>query len=353
MNNIKLDVLIIGAGPAGTAAARAAAYKGLRVLCVDRRAQIGLPVQCAEFVPMPLLRTVHETQARVQDVAGMMTVLPSGLAHHSVFPGIMIDRGRFDQGLAELAQAAGAEVKTRCTFLAWDGRHAQIKLSTGEIQEVEPLLMIAADGPHSPVAEAIGLPHQQVVYTRQYTVPLNHPYADTDIFLSDAFPGGYGWLFPRGPVANLGLGADKRFEDNLKLPLEHLHQQMVERGIIGPEVLGRTGGAIPVGGLRTMIHGNVLLCGDAAGLTHPITGAGIPAAVISGEAVGLAAAAFLSGDEDALESYEEDMQDQFGPALRRAVQRRTSLEAVWRKPAAQEDQVMRSAWIAFDEYFAA
>uniref|UniRef100_UPI0002624CBA NAD(P)-binding protein n=1 Tax=Acidithiobacillus thiooxidans TaxID=930 RepID=UPI0002624CBA len=82
MNKIKLDLLIVGAGPAGTAAARAAADKGLRVLCVDRRAQIGLPVQCAEFVPMPLLRTVHETRARVQDVAGMMTVFPPA-EHHS------------------------------------------------------------------------------------------------------------------------------------------------------------------------------------------------------------------------------------------------------------------------------
>ncbi len=349
----KVDVLIVGAGPAGAAAARAAAAKGLQVLCVDRRAQIGVPVQCAEFVPMPLLRTVHETQSRVQDVSGMLTVLPSGLQHHSVFPGIMIDRGRFDQGLADLAQASGAVVKTRTSFVDWDGQCARIKLASGEFQDIEPQMLIAADGPHSPVAESIGLVHQPVVYTRQYTVPLCHDYADTDIFLSDAFPGGYGWLFPRGPVANLGLGADKRFEDNLKKPLEELHQQMVERGIVGPEVLGRTGGAIPVGGLRPMIHGRVLLCGDAAGLTHPITGAGIPAAVISGDAAGVAVADYLGGDSDALESYEEDMQDQFGPALCRAVQRRTSLEAVWRKPAAQEDQVMRSAWIAFDEYFAA
>ena len=80
MNPLAIDVLVIGAGPAGAAAARAAAGKGLTVICVDRRAEVGLPVQCAEFVPMPLLRTVHETDSRVQDVAGMLTVLPSGMA---------------------------------------------------------------------------------------------------------------------------------------------------------------------------------------------------------------------------------------------------------------------------------
>lgn len=353
MSVLPIDILVVGAGPAGAAAARAAAGRGLQVLCIDRRAEIGLPVQCAEFVPMPLLRTVHETASRVQDVEGMLTVLPSGLEQHSIFPGIMIDRGRFDQGLADLARSAGAQVDTRTIFLSWDGQVATIKRNTGEIQKIEPRLLIAADGPHSPVAEALGLPHQQVVYTRQYTVPLLHAYADTDIFLSDAFPGGYGWLFPRGPVANLGLGADKRFEDNLKVPLEMLHQQMVDRGIVGPEVLGRTGGAIPVGGIRPMIHENTILTGDAAGLTHPITGAGIPAAVISGDAAGIAAVDYLAGDAEALESYAEDMQDQFGPALSRAVQRRKSLEAVWHQPAAQDDRVMRSAWIAFDEYFAA
>ena len=353
MNPLAIDVLVVGAGPAGAAAARAAAGKGLTVVCIDRRAEVGLPVQCAEFVPMPLLRTVHETDSRVQDVAGMLTVLPSGLQHHSVFPGIMIDRARFDQGLVKLAQAAGARLETRCQFLAWDGEVARLRRGTEEEFTVRPRLLIGADGPHSPVAEAMGLPHQQVVYTRQYTVPLLRPYADTDIFLSDAFPGGYGWLFPRGPVANLGLGADRCFEDNLKLPLEQLHRQMVARGIIGEAILGRTGGAIPVGGIRRMVQGNVLLAGDAAGLTHPITGAGIPAAVISGEGAGLAAAAYLADEVDALESYAEDMQDQFGPALARAVQRRKSLEAVWRQPAAQEDRVMRSGWIAFDEYYAA
>ncbi|MBU2718962.1 FAD-binding protein, partial [Acidithiobacillus ferridurans] len=77
MNPLAIDVLVIGAGPAGAAAARAAAGKGLAVICVDRRAEVGVPVQCAEFVPMPLLRTVHETGSRVQDIEGMLTVLPS------------------------------------------------------------------------------------------------------------------------------------------------------------------------------------------------------------------------------------------------------------------------------------
>ncbi len=352
MEMVDYDVLVVGAGPAGASAARVLAGAGQKVLMVDRRQAVGLPVQCAEFVPMPLMRTVHETGSRIQTVSGMLTVLPSGAKNHSEFPGIIIDRARFDQGLADQAAQAGAEIWLRARFCSWDGDLARIVRNSREIG-VRPRFLVGADGPHSPVAESLGLPSQKVVFTRQYTVPLLSPYRDTDIFLSDAFPGGYGWLFPRGPVANLGLGADRRFENDLKSPLEDLHGQMQERGIIGPEVLGRTGGGIPVGGIRPMIHDRAVLVGDAAGLTHPITGAGIPAAVISGTAAGWAVAAFLGGDSGALESYAEDMMDQFGPAISRAVQRRRSLESVWRKPAAGEDRAMRRGWIAFEEYFAA
>lgn len=345
------DLLVVGAGPGGTAAAQTAAARGLRVLCVDRRREVGVPVQCAEFVPMPLLRQVHETLSRVQDVVAMRSVLPSGAEDYRDFPGIMIDRARFDQGLAEAARAAGAEIRTHTTFRGWDGERAELE-QDGRSWSVAARFLVGADGPHSVVATALGLPPQPIVQTRQYTVELRTPYADTDIFLSDDFPGGYAWLFPRGPVANLGLGADRRFADNLKTPLEALHRQMQERGLVGAEILARTGGAIPVGGIRPLVHPKALLVGDAAGLTHPITGAGIPAAVISGFAAGAAVADYLTGDQEALESYAEDMHDQFGPALERALRRRASLEAVWHTPAAADDRVMRSSWIAFEEYFA-
>lgn len=353
METLDIDVLVVGAGPAGASAAWRAAEAGARVLLVDRRAEIGTPVQCAEFVPLPMLPYTRDEGVNVQHIEGMLTFLPSEARHHSPFPGLMIDRGAFDRALAAKAVAAGATLWTSAHFDAWDGNLAIIR-HAGATHRVRPRLLIGADGPHSIVADAVGLPDQEVVYTRQYTVPLHGDYRDTDIFLSDDYPGGYGWLFPKGEVANLGIGADRRFEANLKKPLDALHQAMVARGLVGPEILGRTGGAIPVGGVRPMVHGHVLLAGDAAGLTHPITGAGIPAAVISGEAAGEAAAAFLaSGDADALAGYEEDMRDQFEPSLQRAVRRRAALAQVWRRPQAREDTAMRSGWIAFDEYFAA
>lgn len=353
MSALSVDVLVIGCGPAGSAAARTAAEGGARVLVIDKRQEIGQPVQCAEFVPTPMLPYTKAPGVLAQKVDGMLTFLPSSASHASAFPGLMIDRGAFDKVLAGRAVDAGAELWTSARLLRIDGHVAVVQHERTE-HRIEARIVIGADGPHSLVARSVGAPEQQVVYTRQYTVPLLQPYLDTDIFLSDDFPGGYGWLFPKGEVANLGIGADRRFEDNLKLPLEKLHRVMVDRGLLGEDVLARTGGAIPVSGLRPMVHGTTLLVGDAAGLTHPITGAGISAAVISGERAGDAAAAYLGSlDPAELADFEEDVRDQFETTLERAVLRRKTLEQVWRRPAAQDDKIMRSGWIAFEEYFAA
>jgi flavin-dependent dehydrogenase len=101
-----------------------------------------------------------------------------------------------------------------------------------------------------------------------------------------------------------------------------------------------------------LVYGTVLFVGDAAGLTHPITGAGIAAAVQSGERAGLAAAEYLeSGDPARLADYEEDMRAQYGPTLARACARRRWLAQYWRTAVANDDAVQRRGWIAFKEYF--
>jgi flavin-dependent dehydrogenase len=127
----------------------------------------------------------------------------------------------------------------------------------------------------------------------------------------------------------------------------------MDEGRVGAAILNRTGGAIPVGGLRRdLVAGNALFVGDAAGLTHPVTGAGIAAAVASGELAGQAAVAWLLGrNENALRLFEEDIRDQFGASLGRAVARRAWLGQHWGTSAAGDDRVQRRGWVAFPEYF--
>ncbi len=354
--NRSVDVLIIGLGPAGAAAALAAAEKGLSVIAVDRRREIGVPVQCAEFIPLPLGKYARSDGVIYQTIRGMKSYLPSGTMEDTAFPGLMIDRAAFDQALARQARELGAELwlDSRLTDLDPGRNCARIKTAEGEAM-IDYRLLIAADGPHSAVATALNLPELEVVSTRQYTVPLTREYADTDIWLSADYPGGYAWLFPKGKWANLGLGLDKRYADDMKIPLDALHKQLVDQQLVGTEIAYRTGGAIPVGGMRErLVVDSVLFTGDAAGLTHPITGAGISAAVISGERAGLAAAAYLRNSQaTALADFEEDIRDQFEVTLQRAVERRRWLNQYWLTEAAERDDLHRKAWIAFPDYFVA
>lgn len=350
-----VDVLVVGLGPGGGSAARIAAEGGARVLAVDRRAVVGEPVQCAEFIPLPMGRHARDASVYCQPITGMTTYLPSGMGHDSDFPGIMIHRGAFDRAIARRAEQAGAGLWTGATLVGLDPAARLARIRRGkETHCITYRVLVAADGPHSPVAAHLGLPALATVQTRQYTVPLLKAHQETDIWLSGDYPGGYAWLFPKGKEANLGLGIDKRLAPDLKVPLDALHRTLVREGRVGPEILRRTGGAIPVGGMReALVHGTVLFVGDAAGLTHPITGGGIAPAVISGERAGAAALACLRGEDSALTDYEEEIRDLYQPGLDRAVIRRRELIAAWQASALDQDAPHRRGWIAFPEYLQA
>ena len=130
-------------------------------------------------------------------------------------------------------------------------------------------------------------------------MPLVLPHDATDIYLSADYRGGYGWLFPKGAVANIGIGVCLDQRQTLKPMLKALLDRLAAERRIGTRATDLTGGAIPVGGrLRAIGHLGqtaVLLAGDAAGLTNPVTGAGIASAVQSGTLAGRTAADLLGG----------------------------------------------------------
>jgi flavin-dependent dehydrogenase len=102
------DLLIIGAGPAGSSAARAAARGGARVLLIDKRRQIGVPVQCAEFVPQSTSRYLSfSSNCILQTIDTMVSFLPDGKFYEMKSPGYMLDRSLFDKELASAAILSG------------------------------------------------------------------------------------------------------------------------------------------------------------------------------------------------------------------------------------------------------
>lgn len=345
----RIDVLVLGLGPAGARAAAAAARAGARVLAVDRKSRAGLPVQCAEFVPALIGCEVAGLAASArQAIDAMETFVEEDAADRTdPFPGQMIDRDAFDARLVEEARAAGAECRLATRAKAIDSMGA-VALEDGT--PVAPRLIVGADGPRSMAGRAIGRMNAEQVETRQVTVPLLAAHRATDIFLTRDIPGGYGWLFPKGALANLGAGVDRAHRGRLKAIVARLHATLAEEGRVGREVLALTGGAIPVGGMvhphGRLGHVPVLLAGDAAGLANPITGAGIASAVHSGTLAGEAAARFAAGDDAACDAYAQELEDLFGAALARAAARRRELAA-----SSRDKPSLRRGWIAYPEYW--
>jgi geranylgeranyl reductase family protein len=353
---MRVDVFVLGLGPAGASAAAEAARRGASVLALDRKREAGRPVQCAEFVPAMVGIDVGNLAGSVRQSIRAMTTFVEDDApdEQRNFPGQMLDRAAFDAALVADAEQAGAQCRLGLSTRSVSPAGA-VQLSDGSV--VEARVIVGADGPRSLVGNAIGQVNTALVETRQITVPLLAPHRATDIFLSADIPGGYAWLFPKGPVANLGAGVDPVHRARLKGIVERLHATLSQSGRVGRDVLGLTGGLIPVGGMLEpfglLADRLVLLAGDAAGLTHPISGAGIAAAVHSGRLAGQAAGAWIAGDRAAGTDYQDELTSVFKHALDRAVRRRAELSRAYAGGARPGKRALRQGWIAYPEYWAA
>lgn len=378
----RCDILVVGAGPAGSCAACAAATQGVETLLIDAKTRIGEQPHCGEFVPAQLFTEVGLDRGSImQRVESMETRIigpsneaaPASGQHFdallsgselsgrervekrtmrvttSASPGFIIDRVRFDRDLARDAAAKGATVLCATRLIrrendSWILRHG------GTDFRVNPKFVIAADGAASTVARALALRNRQYVRGIQVEVPLVAERTGTVVFLDQELVGGYGWLFPKGKTANVGLGVTARDDVHPPELLEEFVAQLLQEGLIRPGRLARSGGLIPVSGIREQIMiGNVILCGDAAGLTHPITGAGIPQAVVSGHLAGrCAATAVRMGSREPLVEYEAEVRACYRGVVNHALAKRALMMSLWDS----EDFVhtCERTWIGFKGY---
>ena len=346
------DVIVAGAGPAGSTAARAAAERGCRVLLLDRRRRVGLPVQCAEFVPRWIAREIPLSPSSiVQTIETLVTHLPDGSTHEMKNPGYMLDRGLFDRGLAAEAALTGADVavETHAVGLAPGGLVVERR---GERQLLKGRLIVGADGVRSLLARLAGRPPLRTTVALQVEVAFAGPCDHVHVFFDPAWEAGYGWLFPKGRTANVGVGVIPSLAPRLSQHLDQLLQRLVrERLLSSIAVLGKTGGSIPCSVASRTVFGNLLLAGDAAGQAHPVTGAGILNAVLAGKLAGrVAAEAALGGDSGHLARYETEWREAFGASLAYGEEKRGELEAAWGQPGADLSDLIRHTWVAFKGY---
>lgn len=307
------DVIVVGAGPAGSSAARTAAERGLEVLLVERELEIGVPDKCGEFVPS--LKEMRRLTPHAKDLERYFDpprdlivnrtkfvrfVFPNDREISVEFEGVVVERKLFDKHLANEAARAGADVATsvKVVDLLEGGRGVKAKTLSGLV-ELESKVVIAADGAYSLVARRAGLPLSKSpldygVGFQYEMVGVDHDPDYVDMYIGeDVAPGSYAWIIPKGPdVANVGTGVRVPFVKK-GLSVRDYQRNFVEKHPVASPKLRRAkptavkAGCIPVGGpIEEMVAGNVLAVGDAGGHTIPTVGGGIPTGLVIGSIAG-------------------------------------------------------------------
>ncbi|MGF3521624.1 MAG: geranylgeranyl reductase family protein [Candidatus Bathyarchaeia archaeon] len=290
------DVIVIGAGPAGTACAKKLAENGFSVKVYDKRAEIGAPKRCGEGISEASQNFIGKIPDRciAQKIKGARLYAPDGRYLDAILSegGFVLERKVFDKWLAEEAVKAGAAVQAN-TFISGlikddKGYFTGVKGEfLGNTFEDKAKVIVCAAGAESPLRhQALGVFSKvnlidsciQYEMTNIDTVPdLIH------IYLSSVLaPRGYVWVFPKGEHrANVGLGIIPQD----KKPKAYLDEFLKLHSEIGKgSILEVNAGCVPVGGMvKDMVANGFVLCGEGANHVNPIHGGGIKEAVISGQ----------------------------------------------------------------------
>ncbi len=349
------DIAIIGAGPAGSIAAAELAQAGFKVVLVEQARCIGKQVQCAEFVPRIITRYASLGSLDIaQLIEGIQTWIQGEMIHILKAPGYTLHRSHWDKQLADTAVAAGAELQIGTRAVGWQN-HSVLTLITGRAKQlIHCQWVLGCDGPGSIVSSWIGNPSQTASISLQYEMGLTKPLRHVAVHFDPRYFGGYAWVFPKGDRANVGIGIHCSYTDKLEQLLGIFCNDLINQQVL-PDftVYSRTAGRIPCGGLVESIGaGNILLAGDAAGCTHPVTGGGILNAVISGQlAANHIVRHFYNEPEKIAANYKTDIRKEFGSQLEYARHKAVVRDGRWMKAQEEFAALIRSSWVAFPEYY--
>ena len=322
---IETDVLVIGAGPAGSAAARHAALGGADVILIDKKSEIGTPKRCAEGIydhGLKWLGIEPDPQWAVQRINGGTIISPDKTRltlDETILPekGYIVERKVFDKYMAMDAARAGAQIMVKTlakSILKDDSDGSSIIVDCeqmGEIIEIKAKIVIAADGPESKVAKAFGInsttkPQDMMAGVQYEMVGVNCERMDLiELHLGAFANGGYAWVFPKGEdIANVGIG----IPGNSKRPAIEYLNEFIESypPLNDAKAVELNVGGDPIGGMIDQIYDdNLLVCGDAAGQVDPITGGGIILGMLGGMTAGKVAAKAIIDKDYSKERLEE------------------------------------------------
>lgn len=356
----EIDVLVVGAGPAGSGAALAAAQSGARTLMVDRKKEIGTPVQCGEVIGRSLIRQAgiklpRQAVCSIQNSTRFIIDRSFMVVNSEPYwESVTVERKILDKHLAARAAQAGARVEadTRLTEVRMDGDQVceATLVRRGKEVKVRPRMVVAADGVHSTMAKLLDVrwyPEDMVASGGEFEMVAKRPLPRAmQIFLEPEVGLGYGWIIPKGrDRANVGMatvGADgnrrHRVEDWIN---DH---PVISNYFDCQSILEVKTGDAPVPGVcGETVKGNVIFAGDAAGQTLAFVGEGIMPSYICGQVAGATAA---GGSAD---SYAARLEEVMGEELGYGAALKDEILRLWSDDSMTDSQKVLISGLVMSE----
>ncbi len=340
---MKYDVVVVGAGPSGSTAAKTLAEHGVKVLLVDKEkfprdktCGGGLPLRTLSRFPYVKKLNAIESYSYGGFVYSPSLQYKAGITKSE--PVIaMVLRSKFDNELVNLSIEKGAEFqdKTAVTNIKIHHDHAQIYFNDDTSITTE--LIIGADGFHSTIARKIGV----MPATREKGICILEEFHMNKEMINSLYTQdhlchihskihgirGYGWVFPKQNHVNVGIVSYdskeqlKQKKCNLRSIFFEYLSLLKEDNILPRQMKSVTikGGCLPVQPLSKTYSERVLLCGDAAGMINPISGEGIYYALVSGNIAGEVAADSIKQEdttEKFLSTYQKQWKQDFGKEIK-------------------------------------
>lgn len=313
-------VLIVGAGPAGSTAARLLAERGARVTLVEARRLPrpklcggGLTPKAQRLLPPRALATVVRRVETVEMRGGRLAPFRMTRGEAVV---AMVERDRFDLALAEAAASAGAEVRDAEPVLDAGEDDAGVWIET-ERGRLRADVLVAADGEPSRMSRRLGLASgaARLAFALEVDTPLPAAPPPETAVISFTVPAGYAWYFPKRDHGNVGVATAR--SDRYRGLRDDLARFTATLGLdlVGARVRGHW---LPVGLRRgPSASRRVVLVGDAAATADPLFGEGIAYALYSAHVAAQAIADWCDGAAPDLRVYDGRLRAHLGPTFSR------------------------------------
>ncbi len=304
---VEYDIVIVGAGPAGSITGKFAAESGASVLMIEKRQEIGSPVRCGEGIARYWIEDVGiplDKKWIAYEVEGAKIVSPNGTEFHideryaGEEVGTVIERDLFDKALARHAAKAGTEIMLKSSvvgLLKDNGKVIGVRVQRGgERFDVKAGVVVGADGFESQVGRWGGidttLKAKDITTCFQYRMTDIEPDPDyCEFILGTGAPGGYVWIFPKSEdTANVGLGIQLAKVKEKGTPKKYLDMFIEkDKRFKNGKKLDIVSGAVSISApIDKTVADGIVLVGDAARMIDPITGGGIANACRAGKIAG-------------------------------------------------------------------